>query len=335
MSGGVGYGDIASLLASESKGLRNTRATGTNVPVALSSNWWELRSGMKVMNEAERRAWASGLESLDPLVRAWLSDDCPTLRAEKYAKYAWELDAWTEYWDIYHPETKGCYYFGSTEHAGFLNQFLPSPSGGRSPVFDAWKSLALCSADEPHVPALQERFQSLLRQTEVSEAVSAVDELVRRLLRSHFADERGELDPYAYLDAMERFGKDTLPECQERFDRIADDDPRKSTSLHHTIEADVMWFAWALHLECAQLVAPPDAAAGAERNVLMAGIALGCSFDYAVRRGYRTRKEYRSDQPGSWARIWSRSLECASDFAKGVGEVRDLFRIRTFGDQSA
>lgn len=54
---------------------------------------------------------------------------------------------------------------------------------------------------------------------------------------------------------MERFRRNTLPECPEQYALIPDDNGRKSSALHHTIEGDIMWFAWAVHLECAALVA--------------------------------------------------------------------------------
>jgi hypothetical protein len=73
--------------------------------------------------------------------------------------------------------------------------------------------------------------------------VLAVDELVRPLVHKHFARALDEVDELAYLDAMERFGRDVLPENRERFALIPADDPRKSTAMHHTIEGDIMWLA--------------------------------------------------------------------------------------------
>jgi hypothetical protein len=53
-----------------------------------------------------------------------------------------------------------------------------------------------------------------------------------------------------------------------------------------------MWFGWAAHLECANLVGPQNAEAQALRGLMMAGVALGCSFDFAFRGRRRTRREY-------------------------------------------
>jgi hypothetical protein len=265
------------------------------------------------------------------LVDAWLADDCPRRRGGDYAAFFRELDAWTEYWDIYHPETCGRYYFGNGQIPGYLSAFLPTPTRFRNPVFDAWKRLALCSGDEPD-PELLARFQSEACQPHVTDAALAVDELVRRLVKEHFSDSAGRIDADAYLDAMERFGKDTLPASPERLDRIPDDDPRKGSALHHTIEGHVMWFAWAVHLECVELAAPPDSDAAALRRLLMAGAMLGCSFDFAYRGRCRTRREYTAANNESWERIWRRARECALDFSRGGQEARELFKIREYGD---
>ena len=94
------------------------------------------------------------------------------------AEFFWELDSWTEYWDIYRPETHGRYYFGDGEHPGYLSAFLPTPKRLRNPVFDSWKTMALCSDGDADA-ALLERFESEARRPHVVEAVLAVDELAR------------------------------------------------------------------------------------------------------------------------------------------------------------
>ena len=314
MLGSVGFGDVSPLLQG-----------------AVSEDWFGYRARML---DTERASDSLASAMYDPTGRQrfeeWLSDDCPKLSGRAYAQYFWELDSWTEYWDLYHPETHGCYYFGDTDHTGYLRTFLPSPQRRRNPVFDSWKILAIYSGGEAN-PELNERFEAQARQPQVVEAVLAVDELVRRVVRTHFG-KAGPLDALAYLDAMERFGKDTLPECPERFERVPENDFRKTSALHHTIEGDVMWFAWAVHLECAELVAPPDPDAHAVRSLLMAGVVQGCSFDFATRKRCRTRREYASGDAAAWLGIWSRARECSLDFSRGAKEVRELFRIREYGE---
>src|SRR5215469_14270514 len=75
------------------------------------------------------------------LIKLWLLDKCPKFPSSAYSRFFWELDSWTEYWDLYHPETKGRYYFGDETNSGLLSEFLPSPTRRHNPVFEAWKRL--------------------------------------------------------------------------------------------------------------------------------------------------------------------------------------------------
>lgn len=318
MSGVVGYGQVASLLRQTSDG-------------AVSTDWMRRRS-----HSATADAGTADLSLIAnggfEQVRAWLNDDCPKWPGNDYARFFAELDAWSEYWDIFHPETHGRFYFGDETHEGYLSAFLPSPTCSRNAVFDSWKTMVLyagSNCDQEY----RERFEAAVRQPKVAEAVLAVDELVLRIVRSHFAQGADGIDAFAYLDAMERFGKDTLPANPERYECIPIHDSRKSSALHHTIEGDIMWFGWSVHLECATLVAPPDAATRDLRALMMAGIALGCSFDFAFRKRCRTRREYVSADSAASERIWARARQCSLDFEEAAREVRTLFRIRQFGDE--
>jgi len=300
MVGGVGYEDVRPLLGS-------------------GDDWFGCRAALW-----HRSAGADG-----DLVEEWIADGGPKRPGKEYAAYFFELDAWSEYWDVYRPETRGLYHFGDGSAPGYLSAFLPGPGRRRAPVFDAWKAYALARRSPDSEPAARRRFEGLARQPEVAEAVIAVDLLVTRLLEEHFGDGHGGLDLEAYFDAIERFALDTLPGCPDRYALISDDDGRKASSPTHQIAGDLMWFAWATHLECAELVAEEPSPA---RALLMAGIELGCSMDYAFRGRGRTRTEYRSRDAGAWSRIWERGRETAGDFDAAAADVRDLFFIRTYDD---
>src|SRR3954469_2050456 len=100
--------------------------------------------------------------------------------ANRYAAWFHELDAWTQYWDIYHPETNGRYHFGNgTTESGLLRRFLRREQ--RPAVFNAWVRMAL---------ALDSRakFVDEARVPEVAAAVLEVDRLVSRLFKKHFGD---------------------------------------------------------------------------------------------------------------------------------------------------
>lgn len=317
MRGVTGHGDVLKFLGE------------TPVP-AMSGNWLECRA--RLMSNGARHSEPLPPDLLESeALRNWLQDDCPKLPASRYSDFFSELDAWTEYWDIYHPETEGLYYFGNEGNPGYLSRFLPSPTRGRNPVFESWKRMALFGGGTADAELLK-AFKSQVQQPHVEEAVLAVDELVCRLVREHFSTSSGAIDALAYLDAMERFGKNTLPENPERFACIPEHDPRKSTSLHHTIEGHIMWFAWAAHLECVEMVSPKESQNAELWPLLMAGTAMGCSFDFAFRKRCRTRSEYLSADIEAGSRIWRRALHLSLDFKQAASEVRQLFRIREYGE---
>jgi hypothetical protein len=263
----------------------------------------------------------------------WFNAGCPKWPVERYAAFFFELDAWSEYWDLYQPETRGRYYFGDCSDPGYLSTFLPSPRQTRSPVFDAWKAQAIATRDPVAGPATRVAFEAAVgARPAIAEAVIEVDALVCRLVRQHFDTGNGSLDREVYFDAIERFARNLLPESPGRYARVPEHDYRKATSRHHTMEGDIMWFAWATQLDIAQLVAPASGAELELRTLLMAGVALGCSMDYAFSGRCRVRREYQPADAVAWSRIWQAASECASDFDAAAREVRELFLIRAFGD---
>src|SRR5262245_6006386 len=101
---------------------------------------------------------------------------------QRYVGWFHELDAWTEYWDIYHPETHGRYYFGDGQgEGGLLTRFLPRT--GYPPAFAAWTRMALESGP-------RDAFLAEVRGPEVTEAITELDALVARLFARHFGDAR-------------------------------------------------------------------------------------------------------------------------------------------------
>jgi hypothetical protein len=244
-------------------------------------------------------------------------DDCDEAR---YAAWFNELDAWTEYWDIYRPETRGRYYFGDGDgEKGLLTRFLPR--NGRPPVFVAWTKMALKTG-----PA--SAFADAVRAPDVAEAISEVDDLMTRLFAQYFGDAADPASQRDYLEATFRFAIDTLPPATDRDSRIDDNDPRKPTAGRHTLDGDIMWFAWALHTEAAELVS--DSAAHSRRTLFQAGVAMGCAANFAWRGHRRTRPEYARD-PATAALLMERGRAWANDDDSAVREIHALFRIREWG----
>jgi hypothetical protein len=241
--------------------------------------------------------------------------------AVRHAAYFHELDAWTEYWDLYHPESHGRFYFGDgADERGLLTRFLPRQSV--PPAFAAWTRWALRCGEK-------DAFVDAVRVPDVADAVTEVDALVARLFASHFGDPRDLAVQEDYLEAVFLLASDALPPATERDARVADDDPRKSTAGRHTIEGDVMWFAWALEIEAAHTLLGEDEHHPL-RALLLAGVATGCPANFAWRGHRRTREEYRRDT-ATTALLRERGLRWASDFASTAEEVGALYRIREWG----
>jgi hypothetical protein len=238
---------------------------------------------------------------------------------QRYVAWFHELDAWTEYWDIYHPETRGRFYFGDGDtELGLLTRFLPRER--RPPAFVAWTRRAL---------GFESAFVDEVRIADVAAAVMEVDHLVADLFSKHFGD---PIDPGVradYLEATLRLATNSLPPAIERDARISDEDPRKLTAGSHMIYGDIMWFAWALQIEAAYAIVGVDDG-HMRRALLLAGVAAGCPADFAWRGHRRTRSEYRKDKM-TLALLRARGMQWASNFEAAAEEVHALYRIREWG----
>jgi hypothetical protein len=240
---------------------------------------------------------------------------------QRYVGWFHELDAWTEYWDIYHPETRGRFYFGDGNgEQGLLTRFLARER--RPPAFVAWTRMVLGTGSA-------ENFAEEILIPAVAFAVMEVDALVADLFAKYFGDAVDPCTQTDYLEAMFRCGTDSLPPAAERDARIPEDDWRKPTAGRHMIDSDVMWFAWALHLEAAHLLAGRDHG-HARRSLQLAGIAAACPANFAWRGHRRTRPEYRPDQ-GTARLLRERGIRWASDFDAAAHEIHTLYRIREWG----
>jgi hypothetical protein len=252
-----------------------------------------------------------------------LSPDPGPAALRRYVDWFHELDAWTEYWDIYHSETRGKFYFGDGDgEPGLLTSFLPRER--RPPAFLAWTRMALGLGNSA-------KFMEEVRVPEVESAVLQVDDLMDRLFAKHFGDAGSDSVRQDYLEAMFLFATDALPPATERYARIADTDPRKRTAGRHNLDGDLMWFAWALHTEAAHGIR--DSKEHLARHTLeLAGVAMGCATDFAWRKHRRTRSEYSRDSATA-ALLRERGSAWARDYSSAAQEVHALYRIREWGHE--
>lgn len=245
------------------------------------------------------------------------------LNAQRYAAWFHDLDAWTEYWDVYHPETCGRFYFGDGKsETGLLTRFLPHRN--YPPAWVAWTRMALMT--EP-----ASTFEREVLKPDISAAVMEVDSLVGRLFERHFGDPAEPEVQADYLAATFSFAIDSLPPATERDRLIPEGDWRKPTAGRHTLDGDLMWFAWSLQLEAAQLIAPERDSGHARRALQIAGVATGCPANFAWRGHRRTRSVYaRNDLTAQ--RLHRQGMMWARDFDAAAAEVHALFRIREWGE---
>jgi hypothetical protein len=159
-----------------------------------------------------------------------------------------------------------------------------------------------------------------------------IDELVARLFTKHFGNADNSRVQEDYLEAIFRFAMNTLPPAVERDARISEDDPRKATAGHHTLDGDLMWFAWALQLEAAFAIVGADGGGHTRRALLLAGIATGCPVNFTWRGHRRTRREYSRDTT-TLILLRERGMQWARTFADAAKEVHALYRIREWGNE--
>lgn len=240
----------------------------------------------------------------------------------RYIRYYHELDAWTEYWDVYHPESQGRYYFGNgASERGLLTDLVPRE--GPTAIFTAWARAAL------QLDSDVQGFVVAARLPQVACAVMEVDALLSRLFHDHFGAADDPSVRADYLNGMVYFATDTLPPAAERDKRIPGDDPRKRTAGRHTLDGDVMWFVWAMQVQAAQVIVGVDRE-HARRCLSLAAIAMGCSLNFAWREHRRTRCAYRADS-ATTALLRERGANWAGDFNSAADEVHALYRIRETG----
>ena len=244
--------------------------------------------------------------------------------SNRHAAWFHELDAWTQYWDIYHPETNGRYHFGNgTTEPGLLRKFLRREQ--RPAAFNAWVRVALALDGRA-------KFVEQARVPEVAAAVLEVDRLVSRLFKQHFGDASDPVVQMDYINAMLCFGCDTLPPATQRAEQFSDSDPRKQAAGRYAMEHDLVWFSCALHLEAVHAIYGVDEE-HARRTLMLAGIAVGCAADFVWRGHRQSRPEYSRDFQTAYL-LRNMGVEWANDFRAACAEVHALFRIREWGRES-
>ncbi len=257
------------------------------------------------------------------LFSKWIDEGTPKARGERYASYFRDLDAVTEYFDVY-----------GRPQADYLMPLVMKYFGrddvpGRRKALNIWKSYAVIPDDDPTRAVEKQALEQELAQPDVASAVKSVDTALLNLARTHWSF-AGVFDREVMLEALLRFGADRLPEDNDRLTRIRNlNDPadfRLSYALYHRMDSLVMWMNWMGHVECAAILFGATHSDHALRTVLMSALCLGYSADCVFRSRGHTRPEYY--QPDGEDRMWRKSVLIANDFDKARAEAHALARLR-------
>ncbi len=246
---------------------------------------------------------------------AWVDEGCPKYRGNRYMDFFRDLDAHTEFWDLYKPELLG-------EYMSAMGEFWPT---SHSKALCRWRKYVILESQA----GADELKQALIVELgTVEPALKKIDTLVRDLLVLHFPPSHpGQpFDITAYLDAMEWFARDRLPLDEERFNKVPDDDWRKPHAQFHTMDSEHAWFNWGGFIDCAVMLWGEDDEHHRFRKAQMAGVAFGCPLDYLFRGRGRTRENYHPDDR-TLGLLRTLAVEWALDWTKAQKEVRELFRI--------
>jgi hypothetical protein len=257
------------------------------------------------------------------LFSKWVDEGTPKARGERYAAYFRDLDAVTEYFDVYgRPPADNLMPFVFKYYGG---DDVP----GRRKALNIWRSYAVIPDDDPAKAIEKQALEQELAQPDVASAVKTVDAALLGNARTHWSV-AGSVDRDVMFDAFLRFGADRLPEDNDRLTRIQNlndpTDPRLNTALLHRMDGQIMWMNWMGHVECAVTlfgIQDPDHGL---RTAWLSALCLGYSADCVFRSRGQTRPEYY--QPDGEDRMWRKSVLIANDFDKARAEAYALARLR-------
>jgi hypothetical protein len=265
------------------------------------------------------RTWPQSY--LDAL-SAWIADDMPKAKGERYSAYFRDLDAVTEYFDVYgHPQNeflmpKVGKYFGRDSEPG------------RRKALNIWRAYAIIPDDDPTKAQERQALEQELAHADVASAIRDVDAVLLGLVRKHWSSQNG-VDREMMLDALLRFGADRLPDDIDRLNRVKAQNPeddRLPNAQNHRMDSLIMWMNWMGHVECAVLLDSPQHADHGLRTQLMAALGLGYSADCVFRNRGQTHQEYYGADGES--RMWRKSLLLTNDFDKARAEAHVLAQLR-------
>ena len=253
------------------------------------------------------------------LFENWVKDSCPKRRGQTYFDFFVDLDAHTEYYNVYDANPDGKYMNAIIQYMKF--------------IWQDWMEYATLEAEQEGKDALNRLKQELLNNT-TKDNLILTNTLMKMLIEKHFGDTTGKIDIEAYFDAVEKFALDILPEDIDRFNRITDpNDFRKVHSKYHRMDGEQLWFIWAGQNEWSSFIDNNVNEFGEIRRLQLAGAIYGVCLDYTFRddrsanaKKIPTAKGYKKDER-TLNLLRKRAVNWYNDFSLAVKECHELIQI--------
>lgn len=253
------------------------------------------------------------------LFENWVNDSCPKYKGKKYFDFFVDLDAHTEYYDVYDVSPDRKYMNAINQYMGF--------------IFTDWMEYATLENEPEGREALNRLKQRLLNNT-TRDNLILTNTLLKSLIEKHFHDATGKIDIESYFDAIERFSLDIYPEDIDRFNRIkTPGDRRKDYSKYHRMDGEQLWFIWAGQNEWSSLIDNNTSEFGDVRKLQLAGAIFGVCIDYTFRddRSPKAKKvpavkNYKKDER-TLSLLRKRAVGWYSDFNSAVKEIHEIVQI--------
>jgi hypothetical protein len=252
------------------------------------------------------------------LFEKWVNDYCPKYRGQKYFDYFVDLDAHTEYWNVYD--------VADGRYMNAIIQYMRI-------IWTDWMEYANFENEPEGRDALDRLKQQLLNNT-TKDNLLLTNELMKMLIEKHFSDGAGNIDLESYFDSIERFALDIYPEDEDRYSRITNpDDFRKVYAKYHRMDGEELWFIWIGQNEWSSLIDNNSSEYSEIRKLQIAGALYGVCLDYTFRddRSAKAKKiplarGYKKDER-TLSLLRRRALGWYRDFNSAVKESHQLIQI--------
>lgn len=253
------------------------------------------------------------------IFETWVTDLCPKYKGQKYFDFFIDLDAHTEYYDVYNVSLDGKYMNAIVQYMKYIGK--------------DWMVYATLENEQEGKDALNRLKQELLNNT-TKDNLILTNGLMKTLIEKHFADNTGKVDIESYFDAVERFALDIYPEDIDRFNRITDpNDSRKVHSKYHRMDGEQLWFIWAGQNEWSSFIDNNTSEFGDTRNLQLAGAVFGVCLDYTFRddrspkaKKVPAAKNYKKDER-TLSLLRKRAVGWYNDFNSAIKEIHEIIQI--------